>query len=410
MIRSIRSLWGKSDGAVAPTVALSLFALIAAGGIAFDYAHMASLDTEMQSAADQAALAAATQLDGTDGAIQRATAAANSLLTNRTLFASDPSASGSAVTVANLTFYPTATDAENDTNGFTNVANFETAHFVRVRLGARRAYFALTPVVGAISSGDIGAEAVAGLKSAICKVPPLMMCNPSETNTSTSFDPAAYIGKGIKLVAVGSGGGAWAPGDFGYLQNQNGVNGAPGLRQLLGWNLVPGNCLNVDTGDTKPGATTTVTDSINTRFDIYESGPSCPSGGNCSPSSNTVKDVVRPLSNASCTYGNGGQGWQLPADGDYYGSGSFPSSTGIATIPASNATMGFPRDVCHAVSSNGNCTNGRTGDGGWDRNSYFKVNYGWNAGTGHTRGAPILACRRPRPAIRFTAGKCRTPG
>ncbi|MGI8931674.1 MAG: pilus assembly protein TadG-related protein, partial [Sphingomicrobium sp.] len=50
-------------GAVAPTLALSLFALVGAGGIAFDYARLASLDTELQQAADQAALAAATQLD-----------------------------------------------------------------------------------------------------------------------------------------------------------------------------------------------------------------------------------------------------------------------------------------------------------------------------------------------------------
>ena len=46
----------RQRGAVASTVALSLFALIAIGGVAFDYARMASLDTELQNAADQAAL------------------------------------------------------------------------------------------------------------------------------------------------------------------------------------------------------------------------------------------------------------------------------------------------------------------------------------------------------------------
>ena len=76
MKRHVGSIGGNEGGAVAPTVALSLFALIGAGGIAFDYARMASLDTELQNAADQAALAAATQLDKQDGAIARATAAA----------------------------------------------------------------------------------------------------------------------------------------------------------------------------------------------------------------------------------------------------------------------------------------------------------------------------------------------
>ena len=64
MMRSGPRIFRNTDGAVAPTVALSLVALIAAGGIAFDYARMASMDTELQNAADQAVLAAASQLDG----------------------------------------------------------------------------------------------------------------------------------------------------------------------------------------------------------------------------------------------------------------------------------------------------------------------------------------------------------
>ena len=71
-------MWRNSEGAVAPIVALSLIALIAVGGIAFDYAHVAAMDTELQDAADHAALAAATQLDGNDGAQDRATDAAQS--------------------------------------------------------------------------------------------------------------------------------------------------------------------------------------------------------------------------------------------------------------------------------------------------------------------------------------------
>ena len=89
MRRSLRRLFHAADGAVAPTVALSLFALIAAGGIAFDYARLAGMDTELQNAADQAALAAASQLDGQLDARLRATAAANGLITNQTLMANE---------------------------------------------------------------------------------------------------------------------------------------------------------------------------------------------------------------------------------------------------------------------------------------------------------------------------------
>ena len=83
MARRLFGREGDRSAAVAPTVALSLFALIGAGGLAFDYSRMASLDTELQNAADQSALAGATQLDGEERAVERATAAAQGLLTNR---------------------------------------------------------------------------------------------------------------------------------------------------------------------------------------------------------------------------------------------------------------------------------------------------------------------------------------
>src|SRR5258708_28021965 len=88
MVCSGRSLLRNSDAAVAPTMALPPVARIAAGGLAFDYARMATMHTELQDAADQAALAAATQLDGQPGACARAAAAAADLLTNKTYFAS----------------------------------------------------------------------------------------------------------------------------------------------------------------------------------------------------------------------------------------------------------------------------------------------------------------------------------
>ena len=91
------------SAAVAPTVALALFALIGMGGLAFDFARMANLDTELQTAADQAALAAASQLDGTTGARARATSAASALITNPTRFANDGDTG--TVGIASVTYY-----------------------------------------------------------------------------------------------------------------------------------------------------------------------------------------------------------------------------------------------------------------------------------------------------------------
>src|SRR2546423_14552093 len=112
MARHGRTIWSNDEGAVAPTVALALVGLIAAGGIAFDYAHVATLDTELQQAADQAALAAATQLDGQTGAIARATAAAQYLITNTTLLAGG--GGSHPVTLPTITFFSAFDDSKPD--------------------------------------------------------------------------------------------------------------------------------------------------------------------------------------------------------------------------------------------------------------------------------------------------------
>ena len=363
-------------GAVTATVALSLFALIAVGGVAFDYARMASLDTELQNAADQAALAGVSQLDGLTNACSRASQAARALITNRTLMAND----GGATTITIAT--ESACDAIGSIRFYQNAAKSvaattdTNAKFMEVSVAPRTAFYALTPIVAAFSSGALNATAFAGLGSAICKTPPVMICNPQETGGNTGFNVNALIGVGIKLVSVGNGNGTWAPGNFGYLDTHGGSNGAPGLRESLGWNAAPGDCAAATGVDTKPGASVSVTDALNTRFDIYDSNTSCQSGGSCPASINSVKDLVRGANangNNKCKLQN--QGWGLGAA--YYGSGTMPTSaTAIMPIASVPGSMGHPRDMCHAVDSavSGACLS-PIGNGLWDRDAYFRVNY-----------------------------------
>ena len=374
MRRSWRKLaWGlalAADGAVAPTVAISMFALVAMGGVAFDYARLASMDSELQNAADQAALAAASQLDREAGSILRATAAAQSLIANQTIMSNDSNASGTAITIPTVVFYATKADAENNVNPVTSDT---TARFVRVAVQMREAVYALTPVVGAFRSGLIGAEAVAGLGQAICKTPPVMICNPEESGLNSDFDAVANRGRGIKLVSVGNGGGSWAPGNFGYLDSNGGSNGAPGLREALGWGTPPGDCIAQSGVDTKPGATVTVTDALNTRFDIYDGNQACTSPGSCPASINSVKDLVRP-GNANggnaCRMHNAG--WQEESAGLYLPD----SATAILPSTTTPTAMGHPRDICHAAhdSASGFCP-GPVGNALWDRDAYFRTNY-----------------------------------
>ncbi len=370
-----KTFWRDEGGAVAPTIALSLFGLIAAGGIAFDYARMASLDTELQQGADQAALAAATQLDGKSDSCSRAAAAAVDLITNQTRFANDGSAEGSNVVipsepicdgVGNVRFYSSYTNATTNTAA-TSGAN---AKYVSVTVNARKAVYALTPIVELFNSGNIRDTAVAGLGAAICKVPPVMICNPSEplnnTNVDYLFDANALSGFGMKLIT----GDASAPGNFGFLETGFG-NGASDLAKALGYNTAPGDCISSTGVSTKPGMNAVVMNALNTRFDLDTNGANtCPAGGTCSPSRNVRKDLVK--GNGCGT--SGPQGWQ-EANKPYQA----PSATVMMTAAQSNNVdiMGHPRDLCHAINSTGTCANGRIGNGVWDIDAYFKVNYGW---------------------------------
>jgi Flp pilus assembly protein TadG len=154
------------DGAVAPTVALSLFALIATGGLAFDYARLASLDTELLQAADQAALAAATQLDGTVNSRARANAAARQMVSNVGLFANDQADRRLAIAgVAFCSAYdddlpPNPADLPSAPTGCTIATGDADAKIAVVTMSVRQARYAFTPIVGAISSGAASRTAI----------------------------------------------------------------------------------------------------------------------------------------------------------------------------------------------------------------------------------------------------------
>jgi Flp pilus assembly protein TadG len=384
MKRIFLNLYRSKDGAVAPLVALTLTALIAAGGIAFDYARMASLDTELQSAADQAALAAASQLDGESGACARAVAAAQNLVSNKTYFAND--LGGVAVTIADSGVCTNDTDITDDPAasvrffqdkaGTTPADNVANAHFVEVRVNSRRANYALTAIVGAMTSGDISAKARAGLGTALCKVPPLMICNPTP---GTPIDWNSMRGRGLR--AVSNQGANWAPGAFGYIGPQD----ANSTEKALAYQNPIFDCQGINTEEpVSTGAPTPAITAINTRFDIYD----IPGGGGnvlspclnspgsaCPPALNVVKDLVRPAGGA-CKMGND---WQLPTN-RFSPRAYSASDTAMTPIDADGNidAMGLPRDDCHYTSYNSPCPGGRIGDGKWARGDYFNKYHAGN--------------------------------
>lgn len=364
---ALNALIRNDDGAVAATYALALTGLILMAGVGFDYGRLAAMDSELQNGADQAALAGATQLNGASDARQRASDAARLMVTNTTVVANDCN----TVTIAtepacdatgNIKFWQDkdrATAATSDAN----------AHFIEVTVDTRSVDYAFTPITGLIR-GSSFAAAMAGLGSSVCKVPPVFMCNPDQTNDS-EFTIANYIGKGIRLVA-NDGGGNYGSGNFGYLQSNAG-NGASAIKDTLGKTEVPGDCISADSVTTKPGANVSVLDALNTRFDIYTGNTTNPCGSNgaaCPPSANTRKDLIYPSNGNGNTCTNPAA-WAVPTNGYAPPSSTTPLTPGQI---AATAPMGYPRDMCHAISATGNCTGGIIGTGTWDRNAYFKTN------------------------------------
>ena len=426
MPRAWRLVTEQARGAVAPTVALSLFALIGVGGIAFDYARLVSMDTELQGAADQAALAAATQLDGNDNACARAISAATARigadapwLANETRFANDsggllvetsvPAGGTTCTSNPNVIFW-------QDENKAVAATTDATANFVEVRVQARRANYALTPVIGALSSGDIVAAAMAGMQSSFCRIPPLMICNPAE-GTDDVFDGDDYAGDGILLKARG-GGNAWAPGDFGFLAagyDYSGGGGANVLRRVLGQENAVIECVSGARVTTEPGNMENVVDALNTRFDIYAQGGIANNAicgaGQCPPDPNTRSDLVRPNvtpSGQNCRPNdwtnepnwNGNIGWSLPPKNRRY----FAETANSTNL----AAMGFPRDRCHA-SWPENCAGGRIGNGTWDATAYFRTNYGWADVAAWTAATGLPANTTRYDVYKWELTQSRTP-
>ncbi len=408
MRSSAKLLWSDQSGAIAAVYALALPALIAVGGIAFDYARLAALDTELQNAADQAALAAVTQLDDKVGACARASAAAVALVANSSLMANDGNIP--AVTVddeatcdatGKIKFFQdkAKTPATTDAN----------ANFVEVTVNARTARYALTPIVGAFNSGAVDASAMAGLGSSVCKVPPIMICSP---DPSVAFNADARKGQGVVATghSPGSGGNknnanqggdagsgsnsTWAPGDFGFLQvnDPDASSRNAALLKALAYVSPPIDCVKIDENRVSTGNPQGLYDAINTRFGIYDFNnngggnvlSSCEGngtvGGNCPPAPNTRMDHVK--SGNSCkinrSNGNGGNGFRLPASGSEFkpvGSGSYNPTAFLHSNTNAIAAMGLPRDNCHYTSFNGTgfCPggNGRFGNSQWARQDYF---------------------------------------
>ncbi|MBD3729561.1 MAG: hypothetical protein IE933_07630 [Sphingomonadales bacterium] len=373
LVRVAAKFWRDDNAAIGPMYALALFGLIVVAGVGWDYGRLMAMDSELQNAADQAALAAASQLNGADGAMERARGAANDYLAtstsqwaNETKLAND--GKGTPITGLNFKFYKSY-DRVNDTFGdeVTDDEDAAEAKVVQVTVDGREAFYALTAVGGLLSSGLIQADAVAGLDSAVCKAPKMFVCAPTH-----DFPTDADKGKGLLLHTLPSVADPMAPGNFGFLDPNGNVKddhdkGNP--NHDLGKNNELSGCIASTGINSEPGFVTPEVRALNTRVDIYgPSIPNCdPSTGNFCPSENTVSTFVYK----TVINGAGKDPATEPCPSTKGNEIALSDALAEMTSANPNATPGFTRDDCMVA---GTCST--LGTGNWNGQAYMNANHG----------------------------------
>jgi Flp pilus assembly protein TadG len=349
----LRRFGAEDGGAISSLYAIAILPLVVMTGVAFDYGRMMGLDTELQNAADQAALAAATQLDGSAAAITNSQIAAADALGNQTRFSNDPIGrpipSQAVGGLGGLTFAYYEGYLDDAPVGETDVP--EDARVVEVTVENRGLIYALTPVMAAFRGDVARGRAMATMQAATCNVPPMMFCVPNDAsgNADVNFPRTSDIGKALKLHMNANQADPWAPGNFGFLDIDYETSSTGNPNHTLGLNAdflgCTGEVIESRTGVRDPEA-----DALNSRMDYYSGSVnknSCnPATGDKCPAANVRKDfALTPPGNQTCSSYN---------------------PTGNANWVATPQVKSLPEDSCM---TSGGCN--VVGDGLWARNEYF---------------------------------------
>ena len=317
----------RQNGAILVMTILFLILLLGFAALALDLGRLYVLRTEMQNAADSAALAAAVELDGRDNAIADAVIAAKQLLSHKGRFATetellsilryDPSAAPEdnafefyswinaerdpekPASCTNPLLYNSATDTwEPDEDKCLALPDGSTtadavAQYVKVKLHPElvideEEYFQISlfflPVLG-LFTGDgtsvtasTRVSAVAGAGGPLfCKYPPVFMC---------AYDEGAnYPGIGIGEEVIFKDKNAstpWGPGNVGFLQvderieiplddgGTETVQNVGALAAAMGNEFIRKTCDEAIVSTQTGVITQKMRHALNTRFGLYE--------------------------------------------------------------------------------------------------------------------------------------------
>ena len=384
----MRKLLRDQSGAVAPFLAATIFVLIGIGALAVELPRMASFTTDLQNAADAAALAGAAELTGLNGSINRATCAAINTFTNAQKFGSgsstvtlgDTSCNTSAnVTIDFLSAIPSSDSTAIPSSDVTTTDS--DARFIRVTIANQGINFSFSSIFG-VSSTTAGVSAVAGNDTEVCQSPPMFVCNPTEppgnTNTALAVDYSKIGGVSIRAFYAGGNNAQASPGNFGLLCPAGGTSCNPSSQQMAKMFADPqGSCIRTQNSQilSKTGVDqNSVQEGLNTRFDDWD---------------NYAAHNWKNLTGFKPAY-NVTQGRSV-SKSDSNGNNACPSGGGSNAfkMPTSGTSDPLMPDTCLLSNT---CTglNGNTniGDGNWDRSTYFNVNHDGNTGSTSLGSSP----------------------
>ncbi|MDB5808459.1 MAG: hypothetical protein JWN94_581 [Betaproteobacteria bacterium] len=262
----------RQGGAVILTVALAMLFLLGFMGIALDFGHLFIVKTELQTAMDSCALAAAQELDGASDSLTRATSAGVTAANlNRVNFQGAPTFQGltGAQIATRVTFSDSLVGAYSST--FAPVANARYASCTHTRTGM------LPWMLQAMQafSGNAAYGATQGVQAL-----GIATRAPSQSNCALPIGicskPGGYQNGEWILGAVNSS--EQVTGQFRWLDFTANGGGARELKDVLtgeGQCNLPGN----NTLAGKPGNNGSAADAYNTRFGIYQGSRAPPDDG-----------------------------------------------------------------------------------------------------------------------------------
>ena len=352
--------------------------------LTLDVGRLSATHTELQSFADNVALAAAGELDGKTDAITRATNAAATLISRNQTFANGAGTLSGTASYT-LTFHSALPPSDLTPLGGAVTTDPNEAKFAQVVLAPRSMTLNIASAVDRMLGGDgfavadLRAEAVAGYTQAACDISPLMFCLPP--NWETTLD----IGD-MMLLRSGGNGAAWGPGNFGFIdlasfEDTSGVcadEGGNKLACLIAAQSSITQCVLTNGLTTEPGQKVGITNAaFNVRFDIYRAVLNGERNNpDFAPAPNVLKGIEKNGGGA-CIQGNE----QPTAD-----------------------TMALGRDDCMAAGTCGG--NNRFGNGTWDRAAYLDMNHDLADGLDDDAGSdahlpPLSAANAQYAGTRF---------